>query len=123
MYDNPEQTERLLLKLEDAVPLRTPLPLCLMLHLKAQKPHIEFPEECWIKVVMYAGHDMGITCRLDLGLDDVENVFVIAITHLDFDPRLPETRDIRIYQKHRVKRLRSLAGHTNKFVPLDSADI
>jgi hypothetical protein len=37
--------------------------------------------------------------------ETAEAVFA-SITHLRFDPRLPFTREIVAYQKHRVKRLR-----------------
>ena len=51
------------------------------------------------------GDEGGILCKLDLGAD-AENVAFLSITHLRFDPRLPLAREINVYQKHRVKRLR-----------------
>lgn len=35
-----------------------------------------------------------------------QEVFFVSITHLTSDPRLPLTRAITAYQKHRIKRLR-----------------
>ncbi len=44
-------------------------------------------------------------CKLDFGPAQ-ENAIYTALTHLRFDPRLPLTRDITAYKKHRVKRIR-----------------
>ena len=44
-------------------------------------------------------------CKLDFGPAQ-ENAIYTSLTHLRFDPRLPITRDITAYQKHRVKRIR-----------------
>jgi len=33
-------------------------------------------------------------------------VFLVSITHLAFDRRLPVAREIAAYQKHRIKRIR-----------------
>ncbi len=44
-------------------------------------------------------------CRLDFAQESETAAFA-SITHLRFDPRLPIARDIAVYQKHRVKRLR-----------------
>jgi hypothetical protein len=35
-----------------------------------------------------------------------DEVFLVSITHLFFDRRLPIARDIAAYQKHRIKRIR-----------------
>ncbi len=46
-----------------------------------------------------------ILCKLDRG-PKVENEAFVSISHLRFDARLPVTRTITTYHKHRVKRLR-----------------
>jgi hypothetical protein len=51
------------------------------------------------------GDEGGIVCKLDLGSNAGMKAFT-SITHLRFDPRLPLAREISVYQKHRVKRLR-----------------
>ena len=105
-YDNPDLTDRLLSSLELALPLRTRLPQRLRLSLREQSPHAEIPPECWIVDVTYAGDSGGLFCHLDCGRDPAAPVFVVSLTHLEFDPRLPEARLIKAYQKHRIKRLR-----------------
>ena len=118
MYDNPDQVDLLMMQLEDAVPLRTRLPQRLRLHLATDEPGGQVPAEGWIKEAIYAGDDLGIMCVLDLGAGSTEKVEIVAITHLDFDPREPLTREIRSYQKHRVKRLKTAGriGRVNEIV-------
>ena len=44
-------------------------------------------------------------CRVDF-TPEIGKATFASITHLRFDARLPIARDIAVYQKHRVKRLR-----------------
>jgi hypothetical protein len=64
---------------------------------------------CSITWISYAGDEGGIVCRLDFG-DEAKNAAFVSITHLRFDARLPLTREIIAYQKHRVKRLQRRPG-------------
>jgi hypothetical protein len=41
-------------------------------------------------------------CHLALDENTGSNVFVVSITHLAFDPRLPLAREIAAYQKHPI---------------------
>ena len=50
----------------------------------------------------------GISCHLDFASDDMNNVYVVSITHLRFDRRHPLTREIEAYCKHRIKRLKKI---------------
>ncbi len=61
--------------------------------------------QCAVTWITYMGDEGGIVCKLDLGSGLGKEAFT-SITHLRFDPRLPLTREITAYQKHRVKRLR-----------------
>jgi hypothetical protein len=61
---------------------------------------VTVPADCSV-----AGDEGGIVCRLEASAETAEAVFASS-THLRFDPRLPFTREIVAYQKHRVKRLR-----------------
>jgi hypothetical protein len=45
-------------------------------------------------------------CQVIFDEDEAEQVFLVSITHLAFDRRLPVAREIAAYQKHRVKRIR-----------------
>jgi hypothetical protein len=104
MIDNAAQVERLLARLEGALPLPARLTPELVATLRAQDLDAAVPGACTVTWISYAGDEGGIMCRLDLGCE-TENTAFASITHLRFDPRLPLTREITAYQKHRVKRL------------------
>jgi hypothetical protein len=90
MIDHPETVERLIAKLNEALPI----------------PARVTPElQCAITWITYMGDEGGIVCKLDLGANAGKEAFT-SITHLRFDPRLPLAREITAYQTHRVKRLR-----------------
>ncbi len=104
MIDRPDQVERLLERLGAALPIPArPTP---ELQATLQKRNgIPLPADCRVTWVSYAGDEGGIVCKLE-GTAETAEAVVASITHLRFDPRLPVTREIVTYQKHRVKRLR-----------------
>jgi hypothetical protein len=104
MIDQPESTERLIAKLNGALPVPARLTPELQDTLRRQNPEAAIPVHAIITWISYAGDEGGIVCKLDLG-SDVEKAAFPSITHLRFDARLPLAREIAAYQKHRVKRL------------------
>jgi len=104
MIDHPEITERLIAKLNEALPIPARLTPELQVLLRGQNADTTIAAEAAITWVSYAADEGGIVCKLDLG-PDVEKAAVTSITHLRFDARLPLAREIAAYQKHRVKRL------------------
>ena len=104
MIDHPEITERLIAKLNDALPVSVRLTPELQDALRRQNAGPAIPAHATVTWISYAGDEGGIVCKLDLG-PDVENAAFTSITHLRFDPRSPLAREIAAYQKHRVKRL------------------
>ena len=106
VIDNPLQTELLIAKLKAAVPLSATVSRPLLALLQEQSPDIALPPRCQITGIHYTGDEGGIVCKLDFGTEDDRAVFVVSITYLTFDRRLPLAREIAAYQKHRVKRLR-----------------
>ena len=68
------------------------------------------PRYCEITAVNYAGDEGGIVCTLDFATVEASKVRVSSITHLIFDRKNPLSREIRAYQKHRIKRLRKYSG-------------
>ena len=105
MIDAPDRAARLLDRLRAALPMParvTPEAAAALL----DKHYANTTRSlCSVTAVSYAGDEGGIVCRLEFG-DDAGHVVFASITHLRFDPRLPLAREIAIYQKHRVKRLR-----------------
>ena len=78
----------------------------MLAQLQEQAPDLALPPRCQITWIHDAGDEGGIVCKLDFGTEDDRAVFVVSITYLTFDRRLPLAREIAAYQKHRVKRLR-----------------
>jgi hypothetical protein len=105
MIDHPETTERLLARLEAALPIPARLTPELQASLRAENAGAAIPANCDVTWVTYMGDEGGIVCKLDLG-PGVEKDAFTSITHLRFDARLPLAREIAAYQKHRVKRFK-----------------
>jgi len=104
MIDHPDITERLIAKLNGALPIAARLTPKLQDALRRQNDGSTIPGQAAITSISYAGDEGGIVCKLDLG-SEVEKAAFASITHLRFDPRLPLAREIAAYQRHRVKRL------------------
>jgi len=107
MIDNPDQVERLLVKLQQALPLPARMTPRLIATLRARAPLSHPHQSCQVKSVSYAGDEGGIVCHFE-PQDGSSEAVVVSITHLDFHPHLPLAREIAAYQKHRLKRLRRL---------------
>lgn len=105
MIDNPDQAERLLARLQAALPLPARVTPELAATLQTKNTKSGIPSTCSITWISYAGDEGGIVCRLDFA-QEIEMAAFASITHLRFDARLPLARNIAAYQKHRVKRLR-----------------
>ena len=104
MIDRPDQVDRLLERLDAALPIPARATPELQATLRSQRGLI-LSADCRVTWVSYAGEEGGIVCKLE-GTSDLTEAVFASITHLRFDPRLPLARDIAAYQKHRVKRLR-----------------
>lgn len=104
MIDHPKTVERLIAKLTEALPITARVTPELQASLRGQIG-AAIPAQCAVTWVYYMGDEGGIVCKIDLGLNAEKEAFT-SITHLRFDPRLPLAREIAVYQKHRVKRIR-----------------
>jgi hypothetical protein len=47
---------------------------------------------------------------LDIGGGGAKTAHVVSITHLTFDRRVPLSREIEAYQRHRIKKLKQQQG-------------
>lgn len=110
MIDNPDQVDRLIPKLEEALPVCARLSSQLVALVREQAPGLEVPQRCAVTRIDYAGDQGGIMCRLELGGREELRVFFVSITHLTFDRRQPLAREIAAYQRHRTKRIRRAQG-------------
>jgi len=106
VIDNQDEVERLLRELTKALPLSALATPALMANLRQQSSTAKITLDCKVTKVIYAGDEGGVMCHLAFDEEDKEEVFLVSITHLAFDRRLPVARKIAAYQKHRIKRLR-----------------
>lgn len=106
MIDNPAQVERLLGRLEAALPLVLGISPPLAATIQRQAPSMTVPTECQVTWVSYAGDEGGIMCRLQLNDESSNRQLLASLTHLVTRPGTPLAREISAYQKRRRKRLR-----------------
>ena len=81
MIDNPELGERLLTRLQAALPISARVTSEAAAALQAENPTSKIPLVCSITWVSYAGDEGGIVCRLDFVQETEKDVFA-SITHL-----------------------------------------
>jgi len=106
VIDNQDQTERLLRKLTEVLPLSALATPPLMANLRGRSSAAKITLNCKVTKVFYLGDEGGITCQVTFDEEEKEKVFLVSITHLAFDRRLAIAREIAAYQKRRIKRIR-----------------
>ena len=72
--------------------------------------HVSMFRRIGITSVLYTGDMGGILCGLDIGGAETKTPHVVSITHLAFDRRVPLSREIDAYQRHRIKKLKQQQG-------------
>jgi hypothetical protein len=105
MIDDPDETERLLAKLDTVLPAPARMTPELAATLQARDPEHEMSHSCTITWISGAGHEGGIVWWLGFAHESKRFAFA-SITHLGFHANLLLARDIAAHQRHRVKRLR-----------------
>ena len=103
MIDNLEKSVILVERMRVALPMRA----FTTKNIRSVLPQ-DFPPECSVTEVSYMGDEGGIACHLDFGISDTKETYIVSITHLKFDRAHPLAREIEVYSKHRVKRLKKL---------------
>lgn len=108
MVDNLRQVNRLLVKLEESLPIVASMTPQLAETIRQQLAGSSYiPRQCEVTAVHYLGDEGGIICRFDLRGADGPRGVLAPIAHLEFDPRQPFAADIAAYQKNRVERVRA----------------
>lgn len=105
MIDNQDQAERLLSRLTEVMPLSALASPPLIANLRGRSSIAKITPECKVAKAFYTGDEGGVVCQVIFDEDETEQVFLVSITHLAFDCRLPVAREIAAYQKHRIKRI------------------
>jgi hypothetical protein len=106
VIDDQDQAVRLLRKLTEVLPLSALAAPALLAHLRGRSSAAKITLDCVVTKVFYLGDEGGITCHVTFDEEEKEEVFLVSITQLAFDRRLPVAREIAAYQKHRIKRIR-----------------
>lgn len=110
MIDDLKQVNRLLVKLEESLPVPAYMTPELMAVVREQSPGAYVPRQCEVTAVHYLGDEGGIICRLEFQGRDAQRGVLASIAHLEFDPRQPFASEIAAYQTHRVKRIGAVNG-------------
>ncbi len=108
MIDDLRRVNRLLVKLEENLPVLASLTPQLAATLREETAGADVPQQCRVTAVHYLGEEGGIICRLDHATKAGWREFVASITHLTFDRNQPCAGEIAAYQKHRSKRQNKL---------------
>jgi hypothetical protein len=106
VIDNQDEVERLPRELTKALPRSALATPALMANLREQPSTANITLDCKVTKVICAGDEGGVMYHLAFDEEDKEGVFLVSITHLAFDRRLPVARKIAAYQKHRIRHLR-----------------
>ena len=104
VLDNPKQTAQLIAQLKAAVPFKVELVPSLISHLRTKHVDIAGESEHVVRDLSYAGDEGGIVCHLAPG--GAGAALVVSLTHLLVPRSLPFATAVRLYQKHRVKKLK-----------------
>ncbi len=104
MIDDPWKTELLISMLNESLPLEANITQYLAGALMEKSPDMTVPKKCNVTSVFYTGDMGGILCGLDVGGTETDYAHVVSITHLAFDRRVPLSREINAYQRHRIQK-------------------
>jgi hypothetical protein len=110
MIDDPGKTDLLISTLRESLPIQANITPCLSDALISRSPDITIPKKCNVVSIFYTGDMGGILCALDIGGVETKTPHVVSITHLTFDRRVPLSREIEAYQRHRIKTLKQRQG-------------
>jgi hypothetical protein len=110
MIDDPWKAELLISMLKESLPIEAHITQYLADALMGKSPDITIPKKCNVTNIFYTGDTGGILCGLDIGGAETDNAHVASITHLTFDRRVPLSREINAYQRHRIKKLKQQQG-------------
>jgi hypothetical protein len=106
MIDLHEKTDLLIELLKESLPIEANITPPLAKLLAKQAPDTPIPVKCNVITVFYTGDMGGIICGLDIGGPYTKTPYLVSITHLTFHRRVPLSREIEAYQRHRTKKLR-----------------
>ncbi len=110
MIDDLRTIGSLMERIRAALPMRAHVGRDVLRTLRREAPEASLSHQCDVTEVRYAGDEGGILCTLDFGDPASKRVYIVSVTHVTFERRNSQWRDIERYKKRRVKRLRRLQG-------------
>ncbi len=108
MIDDFETVEKLMGRMQIALPMRARVGSDVLRRLRQETPDAPTSPRCEVTEVHYAGDEGGILCGLEFDDTESKKAYFVSITHVMFERRNPLWRDIEGYKKRRIKRLRRL---------------
>jgi hypothetical protein len=106
MIDDPRKADLLIGMLKESLPIQATITESLARTLAEKSPDAAIPAKCNVVDILYTGDMGGILCALDIEGTDTKTVHLVSLTHLTFDRRVPLSREIVAYQRHRIKKLK-----------------
>ena len=111
MIDDYDKAMLLVDKIKEALPIRANVTESLKKQMANESPKVIMPSQCSVFDVVYSGDMGGIVCHLKISEENYKDgILLVSITHLNFNPNVPLARDIEVYKKHRIKKLRKQNG-------------
>ena len=104
MIDDPAQVIDLMGKIEAQLPIPATPTSALVQQLRPKGLKISTQRVMFISRVFYLGDEGGIMCDVT-PTKDAREAYVVSLTHLRIVPNHPLSRDIRAYQRERVRRI------------------
>jgi hypothetical protein len=104
MIDDPAIVMRLMLEMEEHLPIPATPTSATVRQLRAQGVKIGAGRVLFIQQVFYAGDEGGIMCDVTQ-TKNAKTAIVVSLTHLRVAPGHPLAKEIRAYQQQRIRRL------------------
>jgi hypothetical protein len=104
MIDDRERVERLMEAMQAQLPIPAFPTKELVQSLRERGNKTSINRALFIQRLFYFGDDGGIMCDVT-PTHDAKTAFVVSLTHLRPPPDHPIARDVRAYQRERVKRI------------------
>jgi hypothetical protein len=104
MIDDPAMVEKLMGQMEARLPIPAFPTKELAQALRQHGAKLSVNRAVFIQQVLYGGDEGGITCDIT-PTRDAKVASLVSLTHLRLPPDHPLARDVRAYQRARVRRI------------------
>ncbi|HBY98690.1 MAG: hypothetical protein M5U01_08140 [Ardenticatenaceae bacterium] len=116
MIDDPARTKELIGRMEAQVPIPARPTSSLVRVMRDKGAKFSRDRILYIKRIFYGGDEGGILCDVTPSEESTE-AYVVSLTHLEIPSRHPLAREIRAYQRERVRRIRAAGSSSQSRSP------